>query len=372
MTEHPSEQTVRGERGRLARHGELSRWLEDRSDEELLALELSGGARSVWSTTGAVELDGAPVFVKRVPVTARELTQPGATLNHFELPDFYHYGVGSAGFGAFREAQALRSVTDWMAQGEAGRFPLLYHQRLLPGSAGPWRGGMSLDDYVGYWAGSSAVADMMRQREAATHELWMFLEFVPHMVSDWLMDDGQGQVDTVIAQMAEATAVLRSHGMVHFDAHLANVMTDGVSIYLADFGLVCSADFDISRDERGFLARHDHYDLGLAIAYLGIVLAMRVDREAEEVKDQVGRACGFEPGADRLKMITGLVRGVTNVADVVDLAPQFVATLQRYSDVHEYMQGFISALQTDPGKVARYDDAALVVRLRAAGTPLVD
>jgi len=45
---------------------------------------------------------GAPVFVKRIPLThlERRPEHAGSTANLFGLPVCYQYGVGSTGFGA--------------------------------------------------------------------------------------------------------------------------------------------------------------------------------------------------------------------------------------------------------------------------------
>src|SRR5438552_18876417 len=59
-------------------------------------------------TSATMEIEGVRVFVKQVPLTGRELL-PGnlrSTANLFGLPGFYHYGLGSAGFGAWRELAA--------------------------------------------------------------------------------------------------------------------------------------------------------------------------------------------------------------------------------------------------------------------------
>ena len=86
-------------------------------------------------TSGSVEVDGVRVFVKQVPVTERDLL-PGnvrSSANLFGLPGFYQYGLGSAGFGAWRELAAHIMTTNWVLSGEHRAFALLYHWRLLPG-----------------------------------------------------------------------------------------------------------------------------------------------------------------------------------------------------------------------------------------------
>jgi hypothetical protein len=63
----------------------------------------------IGGTSATVEAGGVRVFVKQVPVTGREL-RPGnvrSTANLFGLPGFYQYGLGSAGFGAWRELAEL-------------------------------------------------------------------------------------------------------------------------------------------------------------------------------------------------------------------------------------------------------------------------
>ncbi|MGW6532858.1 hypothetical protein [Streptomyces venezuelae] len=75
------------------------------------------------------------MFAKRIPVTDEE-TAPDhvrSTANVFGLPAYCHHGVGSPGFGAWREVAAHTMTTNWVLEGEHHAFPLLYHWRLVPG-----------------------------------------------------------------------------------------------------------------------------------------------------------------------------------------------------------------------------------------------
>lgn len=75
--------------------------------------ELVEGATPIGSgiggTSALLEVDGTPVFVKRVPLTDLE-RQPDnvrSTANVFELPAFCQYGIGTIGtpgFGAWRNS----------------------------------------------------------------------------------------------------------------------------------------------------------------------------------------------------------------------------------------------------------------------------
>ena len=352
---------------RRSRHAAISASLVNRNDEELLDLELSGEAPSVWSRNGVTQVEGQPVFVKRVPITATECEPPYSTRNHFNLPTFYQYGVGSAGFGAFRELASLEAVTDWVLSGETSAFPLLYHHRVLSGHPGPWRGRMGLEDYVRYWADNDAVERMMRERVSADHELWLFLEYFPWTVSDWFMPANQSQVDSVISQISDAVGVLRRHGFVHFDAHPANMVFDGDFLYLADFGLAVGSGFELAPLERSFLAGHRHYDLGLALFSLGLMLSMHIQQQPAKVRADIDRACDIAKDPEHVQIITRHVERCRQVAEIVELAPEYVRALERFANVIGYMSEFLDRLQLHPQKHAEYRNAELLARLRAAG-----
>ncbi|MFF2503082.1 hypothetical protein ACFVTY_06840 [Streptomyces sp. NPDC058067] len=49
---------------------------------------------------------------------------------------------------------------------------------------------------------------------------------------------------------------MNSRGLLHFDAHFQNILTDGRRLYFADFGLALSSRFDLSPSEAGFFERH--------------------------------------------------------------------------------------------------------------------
>lgn len=110
---------------------------------------------------GEMEVAGLPVFVKRVPLTDIE-SRPEhvrSTANLFELPLYYQYGVGSAGFGAWRELAAHVMTTTWVLKGEFAGFPLMYHWRVLPDRppadfADEFGG---VEGAVAHWEGSPAV-----------------------------------------------------------------------------------------------------------------------------------------------------------------------------------------------------------------------
>ena len=57
-----------------------------------------------WGENHIIKLGKSKVFVKRIPLTDLEYKHMFSTRNLYDLPTYYNYGVGSAGFlGFFRE-----------------------------------------------------------------------------------------------------------------------------------------------------------------------------------------------------------------------------------------------------------------------------
>ena len=104
MSRRGDEREVSGEGDRLGRHAMLSRSLTSLTDHEVVSV-LDGAERlgvGIGGSTMAIRIAGAPVFVKLVALTDLERSACGrSTANLFDLPTWYHYGVGSAGFSAW-------------------------------------------------------------------------------------------------------------------------------------------------------------------------------------------------------------------------------------------------------------------------------
>jgi hypothetical protein len=213
------------------------------------------------------------VFVKQVPVTERELL-PGnvrSTANLFGLPGFYQYGLGSAGFGAWRELAAHIVTTNWVLSDEHRAIALLYHWRVLPGPVATndvFAEFGSLDGAVEHWDGSPAVRGRLQALRDAPSRLLLFLEHVPQTLAAWMADRDISAFARVDAQLTGTTAFMREHGLVHFDAHFLNILTDGYELYFSDFGLALSDRFHLSDQERAFLREHRCYDEDYVAAHL--------------------------------------------------------------------------------------------------------
>lgn len=66
----------------------------------------------------------------------------------------------------------------------------------------------------------------------------------------------------VVEQMKDVLSFLRRRGIVHFDSHDHNILTDGSKLFLTDFGLVSDKSFELSERERVLLRENRYYDCG--------------------------------------------------------------------------------------------------------------
>jgi hypothetical protein len=255
---------------RRVRHERLSASLASYSEIELAALVGTGQADSVGVGGGSavLDVDGVPVFAKRIPLTDRELAHPGSTANLFDLPMFCQYGIGGPGFNAWRELTANIVVTDAVLAGETQSFPVLYHWRALPGRSPVAAEHADIDTVVAALGGCRAVRARLEAMASASYSLVLFCEYIPHPVLDWLNENPAGKAATVERQLSQIVIFLRDRELLHMDGHLGNMRTDGERIYLSDFGLATSAHFELSAAERDFAERHATHDAGYAAMQL--------------------------------------------------------------------------------------------------------
>ncbi|MDX3853193.1 protein kinase family protein [Streptomyces sp. AK02-01A] len=283
---------------RLTGHGAVSTFLALRSDHALS--ELVDTAVPIGSGIGGksalLEVAGTPVFVKRVPLTDLE-RQPEyvrSTANLFELPVFCQYGIGGPGFGAWRELAVHTMTTNWVLAGAYEGFPLMYHWRVLPDSTPLPEELADVERAVAYWGGGSQVRRRIEALQRSSASVALFLEYIPRNLHQWLgtqLSTGDEAADRACAMVEEeleaGTAFMNSRGLLHFDAHFENILTDGRRLYFADYGLAISSRFELSRDHADFFDRHQTYDRCYTVTYLvnWLVAALygygRDEREAQ-------------------------------------------------------------------------------------------
>ncbi|GLH98649.1 aminoglycoside phosphotransferase family protein [Phytohabitans aurantiacus] len=251
-------------RTRRSRHERVAASLAACTDGELTALLQAASLNGVGvgGSSSIADVDGVPVFVKRVPITDRELAHPHSTANLFGLPARWQYGMyrlPGPGFGAWRELAANQSITEGVLAGEAESFPLLHHWRVLPGRPPVAAEHLDIDAVLAQFGGNHAVRARFEALAGATTSLVLFLEHLPDGLPRWLSDP-VGTAATVERQLFEIVAFLRHREVLHLDGHFGNIRADDDRLYLVDFGLATSPRFDLSDAERDFTARNVGHD----------------------------------------------------------------------------------------------------------------
>jgi hypothetical protein len=181
----PEAQTPGSSRdARLRAYSAVSTSLALRSDHGLRELVDAATplGRGIGGESAALKVDGIPVFVKLVPLTALEAL-PGhrqSTANAFALPAFCHYGIGSIGspgFGVWRELAAHAMTTNWVIAGHHQGFPLMYHWRVLPDRRTAISEELAdTEKAVAYWGGRAQVRSRIEALQQAPASVALFLE----------------------------------------------------------------------------------------------------------------------------------------------------------------------------------------------------
>ncbi|MHB8449836.1 MAG: protein kinase family protein [Mycobacteriales bacterium] len=243
----------------------------DRALRELVDGAVSIGA-GIGGKSALMDVAGTPVFVKRLPFTDLEM-QPEhvrSTANLFELPAFCHYGIGSIGgpgFGAWRELAVQTMTTNWVLAAEHESFPLMHHWRVLPDSAPLPEELADIERAVAYWGGGAQVRRRIEALQQSSASIALFLEYIPLNLHQWLGtqvgagDETADQACAMVETNLEAgTSFMNARGLLHFDAHFENILTDGQRLYFADFGLALSSGFELSQEEAEFFDGNQAYD----------------------------------------------------------------------------------------------------------------
>jgi hypothetical protein len=267
---------------RIERFAQVSTALALQSDQQLIQRvnEAEQLAPGIGGTTLAFEIDGFKVFAKRLRLTDLERRPANhmSTRNLFELPTFYQRNVGSAGFGVWRELAASVMTTGWALSRQLPCFPLMYHWCVLEGAAAPGAAPPpdELSDVagmVGDWGDAAAVGERLRALAGATASVLLFLEHLPWNLSAWLdqqLAAGPAAMDEACVMVERGLTVdipsMNALGMLHGDAHLGNILTDGQRLFFADLGLATSGRFALSEAESRYLAHHASLDRAYVLA----------------------------------------------------------------------------------------------------------
>jgi hypothetical protein len=314
---------------RLDSYSAVSEHLALLSDDQ--AAELVGKAVPLASGIGGetfwLDLDGTRVFIKKIPLSDLERHQENlrSTANVFRLPVFYQYGLGSTGFGAWRELALHVMTTNWVLARQCLGFPLMYHWRILPGppprplSAAEHA---DMERTVAYWQGCREIRERLLALARSSASVVVFLEYFPQTLHEWLSEKisrGGEEADSASIMtdrnLQATTSFMNSRGVLHFDAHFNNILTDGQRLYFTDFGLAMYSRFDLSGAEAGFFASHRSYDCSYTVTHL--VKWLKTAQGLEASSDPLAREyAGGRESACLPAAADAIIRRYTPIADI--------------------------------------------------------
>jgi hypothetical protein len=260
-------------------------------------------------------------------------------------------------------------TTDWVLAGDFPGFPLTYHWRVLPDAPQPLPDELAdVERAVAYWG--APARDRIEGLRTASASLTLFLEYVPQTLHDWLdarirTDEADAACAFVARQLGELTDFLASRGLLHFDAHFENILTDGHRLYLADYGLSLSARFRLTAEERVFFDRHRHYDRDYTTRYLVIWLVTALYGHRGPERDAFVRRCadGERPGGDIPGVAADLIMRCAQPTAVMD---EFARRLREESRLTPYPDEALRAAAQGIGMPASRYSAAPRSRARSA------
>lgn len=348
---------------------QLSSAIAQMDNDQLRLLFTEGESDPGWGRNHTIAVEGIQVFVKRIPVTNLEVANQFSTRNLYNLPVYYNYGVGSAGFGLFRELVTHIKTTNWVLAGAIENFPLLYHYRIIPATGK--HGGVNLEEhkgYVTYWNNSEAVSQFILDRVNANHEALLFLEYIPFTLETWLLDNPD-KLEMMIADMRTTIAFLRENGIIHFDAHWDNILTDGERPYLSDFGLTLDKQFALSQEEEAFFAQHRYYDDGEFLSGIGFQLGSLYRKLADDQKSRILQKCGLAEGSKFWELGPIFLNNIEAIAAdrLMPLPKNYVEHIVKYRDIILLFHNFYREMRQNHKKDTAFDHGKLTRLLHETG-----
>lgn len=92
-------------------------------------------------------------------------------------------------------------------------------------------------------------------------------------------------------ELAAGIVFMNARGLLHFDTHFRNILTDGHRLYFTDYGLALSSRFELAPPEADFLAHHRTDDQDNAATCLVNWLAVALYGHGPDAREAFVRAC---------------------------------------------------------------------------------
>jgi Protein kinase domain len=346
--------------------------LDNRKLNLLFEQSESNESSTGWGMNHMIVFGESKVFVKRVPVTDVEYENLFSTKNLYHLPAGCSYGINSTGLGVFRELITHLKTTHWVleraiASGNSEactNFPLMYHYQILPSAKE--RTALEID--IERWGNHASIKRYASDRINARYELVLFLEYIPHVLETWLQEN-PNQLEKMLNGLWRAIAFLRTKGIIHFDAHFRNILTDGEQVYLTDFGLALDKGFALTEEEEMFFEPNSLYDYGEVLRNLGHLIRSPYNACSENDKYRIMKKYGIKDGLRPYEVGAILLDNIQQLQADGDLVLDefYVSSIVKYRGIIALMQDFFAEMWENDQKDTQFPHAQLRLLLNETG-----
>ena len=165
----------------------------------------------------------------------------------------------------------------------------------------------------------------------------LFCEYMPHNLHDWMNEQvamGEDEANSAFAmvesQVRSTVSFMNSQGLLHFDVHFENILTDGSRIYITDFGLVTSSRFELSDTERAFFELNKTHDECYVVTH--------------QVNWLAAGLLGLMDRRDRIDFIRRCANGYDPTEKVGTVAADII---NRYAPIATVINDFYTDLRVD-------------------------
>lgn len=337
---------------RKEKYFQLSSQLAQLDNSQLQALLSNSDFSSACEQKCTISLGQFQIFVKRIPITNTEYKNLFSTQNLYGLPTYFNYGIGSAGLGAFRELITHFKTTHWVLEEEISSFPLLFHYRILPLSKQSKQVDLEkIKHFVEYWGNCRNIEAYMLDRAEATQQIVLFLEYVPYTLSNWLQEN-LSEFQNPMDSLCKTITFLREKGIIHFDAHFENVLTDGEQTYLTDFGLVLDQSFALSVEEYAFFKQNTVYDYGEILLNLGHLILSSYNSCPESDRNRLIKKYDIQKELRPSHLRKLLLENIESIQaeGIMFLDETYVASIVKYRRIIDLMHNFLAEMSSNPRK----------------------
>ena len=195
---------------------------------------------------------------------------------------------------------------------------------------------------VAYWDGSPAVRERLEAIAQASAYVVLFLEYIPQSLQEWLTGQaaiGGEAVESACSRVERGlrtgVSFMNSMGLLHFDAHFGNILTDGLHLYFADFGLATSPRFDLAEAESAFLDIHMSYDECYTVTQLvNWLIKVYTGVSSPSDRNEYIRRCA--EGANPITVPSSVAEVINRYAPIAVIMNDFYWKLRRESRTAPY------------------------------------